>query len=271
MIEMAYKVFGQGQPIVVIHGLYGMSDNWLPFAKRMQSQYRVYLVDVRNHGLSPHSETHTYEDICSDISLFLKNHNIEKAILMGHSMGGKAAMLFALQNSERVSSLIIVDIAPVNYQSQMYDSQIYNHSDIIKAMLKLEVGKIKNRTEAEVLLNQRVGDIRTTRFLLKNLVKAKEGYKWRLNLKTLQSSLINIIGGFELKNLVPVTLYPVLAIKGSNSNFITREGEEAILKYFPLAKIVTIEDAGHWLHAEKPDEFFEAVNTFLKNCLINHT
>ena len=107
MIEMAYKVFGQGQPIIIIHGLYGMSDNWLPFAKRVQSQYRVYLVDVRNHGSSPHTETHTYEDICSDILLFLKNHNIEKATLMGHSMGGKAAMLFALQNPERVSSLII--------------------------------------------------------------------------------------------------------------------------------------------------------------------
>lgn len=260
---MAYKVFGQGQPIIIIHGLYGMSDNWLPFAKRVQSQYRVYLVDVRNHGSSPHTETHTYEDICSDILLFLKNHNIEKATLMGHSMGGKAAMLFALQNPERVSSLIIVDIAPVNYQSQMCDSQIYNHSDIIKAMLKLEVGKIKNRTEAEVSLNQYVDDIRTTRFLLKNLVKTEEGYRWRLNLKTLQSFLTNIVAGFDSKNLEPVTLFPVLALKGSNSNFITYEGEKAICKYFPLAKIVTIKGAGHWLHAEKPDEFYETVNSFL--------
>mgnify|MGYP000848503791 CR=1 FL=1 len=270
MIEMAYKVFGQGKPIVVIHGLYGMSDNWLPFAKRMQNRYKVYLVDVRNHGLSSHSETHTYEDICSDISLFLKNHNIEKAILMGHSMGGKAAMLFALQNPGKILSLIIVDIAPVNYQSKMYDKRIYNHSDIIKAMLKLEVDKIKNRTEAEVLLNRSVGDIRTTRFLLKNLIKTEEGYKWRLNLKTLQSSLINIVSGFDSKNLEPATLFPVLILKGSNSGFVTFEGEDAIRRYFPLAKIVTIEGAGHWLHAEKPDDFFEAVNAFLKNNLINH-
>ncbi len=263
MAEMVYKVFGQGHPIIVIHGLYGMSDNWLPFAKKIEQHNKVYLLDVRNHGLSPHYQTHTYNDICTDILQFFYKHQIEKATLLGHSMGGKAAMLFALQNPERISSLVVADIAPVNYK-KTHSLQIQKHSKIINSLLNLPLDKIKNRTEAEQLLNSSIGDIRTVRFLLKNLVKTKEGYIWRLNIKVLQNSLKDILEGFDSINLVPATSYPVLFLKGSESDYITVEGEKQIRRFFPFAKIITIKGAGHWLHAEKPDEFYEAVISFLE-------
>jgi pimeloyl-ACP methyl ester carboxylesterase len=240
-----------------------MSDNWLPIAQGLKDHYKIYLPDLRNHGLSQHTDTHTYEDISGDVNLFFDEHHLERGILLGHSMGGKAAMKFALQNPEKISALIIADIAPINYGQQSVSKQVLRHGSIVEAMQNLPLQHFKTRLEAEVALNTLVNDSKTTRFLLKNMVREKSGFRWRLNLPVLQQFLSEISGGFNPLDYNPSTSFPVLFLKGSESDYITPEGEKAIRRLFPFSKIETIDNAGHWLHAEQPEKFVKTVMGFL--------
>ncbi len=262
-IALSYKNVGQGHPLIILHGLYGMSDNWLPIANVLKNHFNVFIPDLRNHGRSEHTPSHTYEEMAGDLELFFKQHEIERGILLGHSMGGKVAMRFALQNPEMISALIVADIAPIDYGMASGSRQIIQHASIVHALQNLPLDSIRTREEAEIVLDKEVNDMRTTRFLLKNLIRDKNGFRWRLNLSVLGNNLKEISGGFAPLKFNPVTSFPVMFMRGSKSDYITSKGEKAIRQLFPFAKIENIENAGHWLHAEQPEVFLFMLKDFL--------
>ncbi len=267
-MNLFFREEGEGFPIVIVHGLYGSSDNWLTVGKKLSTSYKVYMIDQRNHGRSPNSEEHSYEAMKNDLAEFFDQQKIEKAILMGHSMGGKTAMCFASDYPERIEKLIVVDIAPKDYFLLNDESQYYLHNNILRAMLELDFGKIDSRKQVEDFLNERIDSTQIVQFLLKNVHRNKENqlYEWRLNVPVLYDNLDEIIKGVNahwFDDRLPITNYPVLFIKGANSNYILLEDYASIRRIYPEAEIVQIPDAGHWLHAEQPQLFMVAVLNFL--------
>ena len=263
-MELYCRKEGSGPAVVVIHGLYGSSDNWLNMGKRLAEKHTVYLVDLRNHGRSPFSRSHTFNDMRDDLALFFEKHQIDKATLLGHSMGGKAAMWFAADYPERVEKLVIADIAPKNYLEINENSQYHFHRQILLAMQELDFTRLKNRNEAEDQLAEKIDNHRIRKFLLKNIKRDKKthAYKWQLNVEVLYNYLDEIVGGVNrqwFEDRLPIRNYPVIFIRGQKSNYILPEDETLIKEIYPEATLVDIPGAGHWLHAEKPREFMEAV------------
>ncbi|HZL11937.1 MAG TPA: alpha/beta fold hydrolase [Prolixibacteraceae bacterium] len=268
-MQLYYKVDGSGMPLVIIHGLYGSSDNWLTVAKKLSSGFQVFSIDQRNHGRSPNSEEHSYEALKNDLADFFDQQKIEKAIVMGHSMGGKTAMCFAADYPERIEKLIVVDIAPKDYFLLNDESQYHLHNNILRAMLEIDFSKIESRKQVENFLNERIDGTSIVQFLLKNVHRNKETrqFEWRLNAPVLYDNLDEIINGVNahwFDDRIPISNYPVLFIKGALSNYILPEDYPSIHRIYPEAIIVEIPDAGHWLHAEQPQLFMEAVEQFLR-------
>lgn len=268
-MKLFFREEGEGFPIVIVHGLYGSSDNWLTVGKKLAGHYKVYMVDQRNHGRSPNSEVHDYESMKNDLAEFFDQHSIEKAILMGHSMGGKTAMSFAADYPERIEKLIIVDIAPKDYFLLNDESQYYLHNNILRAMLEIDFNRIESRKQIEYFLNERIDSTQIVQFLLKSISRNKETtrFEWRLNLPVLYDNLDEIIKGVNahwFDDRLPIKNYPVLFIKGTNSNYILPEDFSSIHRIYPEAEISEIPDAGHWLHAEQPQLFMATLTNFLK-------
>lgn len=263
-MELFYRQRGQGEPLVIVHGLYGSSDNWINISKRLEKHFSIYLIDQRNHGRSPFAETHSYDDLRNDLLEFFDRHQIEKATLLGHSMGGKAAMWFAADYPERVKKLIVADIAPKDYLTLKEDSQFYLHQNILLAMQETDFSEIRARSDIDELLSQKIDDARIRQFLLKNVGKDKTTgrYFWRVNAEVLYNYLEEIVSGVNerwLSDRTPITAYPVLFIRGQRSRYILPEDEALIRTIYPDARVVDIENAGHWLHAEQPELFTQAV------------
>jgi len=268
-MNLFFREEGEGFPIVIVHGLYGSSDNWLTVGKKLSTSHKVYMIDQRNHGRSPNSEEHSYEAMKNDLAEFFDQQKIDKAILMGHSMGGKTAMCFAADYPERIEKLIVVDIAPKDYFLLNDESQYYLHNNILRAMLELDFGKIDSRKQVEDFLNERIDSTQIVQFLLKNVHRNKENqlYEWRLNVPVLYDNLDEIIKGVNahwFDDRLPITNYPVLFIKGANSNYILPEDYASIRRIYPEAEIVQIPDAGHWLHAEQPQLFMNTIWSFIQ-------
>jgi pimeloyl-ACP methyl ester carboxylesterase len=263
-MELFYRKEGTGSPLVVVHGLYGSSDNWLNIGKRLAEKHTVYMVDQRNHGRSPFSDSHTFNDMRDDLVEFFEKHNIEKATLLGHSMGGKAAMWFAADYPEKVEKLVIADIAPKDYLLLKEDSQFYLHQNILLAMMEIDFSKIKSRNDVDDFMAQKIDDVNIRQFLLKNVAKDKlnHQYKWRVNAGVLYDHLDEIVSGVNknwLEDRIPITSYPVIFIRGMKSKYILPEDEPMIKEIYPDSRIIDIPDAGHWLHAEQPELFMKAV------------
>ncbi len=263
-MELFYRKEGSGSPLVIIHGLYGSSDNWINIGKRLAEKHTVYMIDQRNHGRSPFDDSHTFNDMRNDLVEFFDQHQIEKAIVLGHSMGGKAAMWFALDYPEKVEKLVIADIAPKDYLLLKEDSQFYLHQNILLAMQEIDFSKIKSRNDVDEFMAEKIDDERIRQFLLKNVArdKKKKQYKWRVNAEVLYDHLDEIVSGVNIKwfdDRIPITNYPVIFIRGMKSKYILPEDEKLINEIYPDARIVDIPEAGHWLHAEKPQKFMEAV------------
>jgi len=263
-VELFYRKEGSGAPLVIVHGLYGSSDNWLNIGKHLAERFTVYMVDQRNHGRSPFSESHTYNDLRTDLAGFFEQHQIEKATLLGHSMGGKVAMWFAADYPEKIEKLVIADIAPKDYMLLKEDSQYYLHQNILLAMQEIDFTQIKSRNDVDNFMAQKIDDERIRQFLLKNVAKDKNTklYKWRVNAEVLYNHLEEIVGGVNrnwLDDRIPISSYPVIFIRGMKSNYILPEDEALIKEIYPDANIVDIPDAGHWLHAEQPRKFMKAV------------
>jgi pimeloyl-ACP methyl ester carboxylesterase len=263
-MELYYRKEGEGPVVVVIHGLYGSSDNWMNMGKRLAENHTVYMIDQRNHGRSPFADEHTFNAMRDDLATFFKQHQIEKATILGHSMGGKTAMWFAADYPEKVEKLVIADIAPKDYLQLKDSSQYHLHRNILLAMQELDFSRVKKRRDVDDILSEKIDDERIRQFLLKSVAKDKKTkqYKWRLNVEVLYDYLDEIVGGVNRQwfdDRIPINNYPVIFIRGLKSNYIMDEDIPLIKEIYPDASIVDIPGAGHWLHAEKPDEFMEAV------------
>lgn len=252
-MELNYKTFGQGPPLVILHGLFGMLDNWQTLAKRFAEHFSVYIIDQRNHGKSPHSDEMSYPLMAEDLQRFLESQWMFKAHILGHSMGGKTAMQFALNYPDWVDRLVIVDILPSAGEG--------GHELIFDAMLGLDLNSIVNRKEAEQALEVKISEYGIRQFLLKNLSRDKStgGYRWKMNLQALHQhyqEILNALTGDPFDE-------DCLFIKGERSNYITSETWDEALALFPNANLETINEAGHWVHADAPDELYEKVLKFL--------
>ncbi|SDW13316.1 alpha/beta fold hydrolase [Aequorivita viscosa] len=250
------QILGTGKPFVILHGFLGMSDNWKTLGMRWSEVgYEVHLLDQRNHGRSFHSDEFSYDVMVEDLKRYCEEHNLEEIILLGHSMGGKVAMQFAVTYPNKVSNLIIADISPKAYPS--------HHQDILKALHALDFTKIKSRGEADDALSEYIRDQGTRLFLLKNLYRnSNKEFALRINLPIL-SEKIEEVGVALPKNTVfeGHTLF----LGGEKSGYIETMDELLIKKHFPNAEIKMISNAGHWLHAENPDDFYDATMSFLQN------
>jgi esterase len=264
-MKLFSRKFGSGLPMIILHGLYGSSDNWLSIARKMADNFKVYLVDLRNHGKSPHDELHNYEVMREDLLEFMNDEGLDKAILAGHSMGGKVVMCFARHYPERVSRLIVIDIAPKTY-SEISRKETQGHFAIMKAMNDVDLQTASSRGEIEEILSESIISERIRKFLMKNLRQDENSkYFWSLNLGVLLKELDNIMDGENEKcfdRKTPVTGFPALFIRGEKSPYITDGDMNTIEKIFPDARLVTISDAGHWLHAEQPGLLIRAVEEF---------
>jgi len=254
-MNLNYKEYGQGDPIIILHGLFGTLDNWQTIARKLAKNYSVFLIDQRNHGRSSHTDAIDYPLMAADLHEFMLEMGMYQAHIIGHSMGGKTAMQFALEYPDMVDKLVIVDITPKAY--------VGGHQTIFEALFSLDLDKLKNRKEADAILSERIDEFGVRQFLLKNLTREKEGtYKWKMNLPVIHKHYEDILAAIESD-------YPfeksTLFIKGEKSNYITEEDIPLIQSLFPEAKLETVEDAGHWVHAEKPKELLEMVTNFLDN------
>lgn len=265
-MKLFYRKFGHGCPLVILHGLYGSSDNWVSFAKSLSGHFRIYIPDQRNHGQSPNHNHHSYEDLRDDLSVFIREHSIVKPVLIGHSMGGKTAMYFASGFPELIRALVVIDISPRHYDEDEEDNpRFLKHRDILKILADLPVEKFKSRDDADKALLKHIRIERIRHFLLKNLTRDEKGqFIWKLNLPALISNLNNIMAGFEKKNSLPDDC-PVLFVKGELSDYISEKDVHLIKSLYPKAEIKTIDGTGHWVHAEKPDELFNTIYEFLRD------
>lgn len=247
------KVIGQGEPLVILHGLFGMLDNWQGIAKQLGVFFETHILDQRNHGKSFHDDHHNYDAMCEDLRLYLDEKQIHKIVLIGHSMGGKTAMLFAAKYPKRVKKLVIVDIAPKYYAP--------HHQEILTGLKDVRDSEITSRKQADFILSNHFSDINVRQFLLKNLYwKSKSELDFRFNLDVLSLEILNV--GVPLSDGLTF-LNPTLFIDGEQSNYILEEDQELIETHFPNSEIVTVKNVGHWVHAEDPKTFFEMVYRFL--------
>lgn len=245
----------QGRPMIILHGFLGMSDNWKSLGNDYAAEgYQVHLVDQRNHGRSFHDPEFSYTAMAEDLKRYMDHHSISEAVIIGHSMGGKTAMFFATTYPERVSKLIVADIAPRYYPP--------HHQDILNALQKMDLSKVQERSDADAQLAAHLKSRAIRQFLLKNLYRKDEAsYGFRFNLEVLVHAQEQV--GEQLSPSHTFTK-PTLFLRGSLSDYITDTDEPLLRKHFPEAQIQTIEKAGHWLHAEQPKAFFEVSTAFLQ-------
>ncbi|MEY4603959.1 MAG: hypothetical protein RIT43_1251 [Bacteroidota bacterium] len=246
-----YREMGSGKPLVILHGLFGFSDNWQTHAKKFSEYFRVILVDLRNHGHSPWSDECSYEIMASDVHELSEHLQLNAFILLGHSMGGKVAMHFAQRWENQLEKLIIVDIGVKEYPM--------HHQHILAGMHAVDPLKIKARSEAETVLRKFIDSEGVIQFILKNLYWKEKGVlAWRMNLTVLEREMSGILAAVPAIEV----LTPTLFIRGELSNYILDEDRNTIEELFPDSDLITIKNAGHWVHAESPEEFIDAVLSF---------
>jgi esterase len=246
--------YGAGPPLAILHGLFGSGRNWTSIAKRLGAHNRVIALDLRNHGASPWAETMAYAEMAEDVRASLSALGQRRFALLGHSMGGKVAMLAALRAPEVIERLVIADIAPVAYQPQ--------HLRLVAALRALDLAGVRRRAEADARLEEAVPDPAERAFLLQNLVFDGGAARWRINLDAIEREMPVLVG---FPPIPPGMIYagPALFIGGGRSDYLRSEDEPEIRRLFPRARIARIPEAGHWLHAETPRAFLELVEGFL--------
>jgi esterase len=255
-MQLHHKISGSGQPLIILHGLFGTLENWGAQITSLQSSFQVISVDLRNHGRSPHSDMMNYQLMAADVIELMDDLNLQDACIIGHSMGGKVAMQIALTYPLRINKLIVVDISPVTYSA--------HHDDIFTALSSINLSTLNSRTAADKQLQPLVSDDSVRAFLLKNLYRDKENaFAWRPNLKALADQYANLsMAPSGSKSSQPFSK-PTLFIKGKNSDYILAEHQSAITSLFSKPSFKMIEGAGHWPHAEKPKIFSSIILKFL--------
>jgi len=253
-VELAAAEFGAGPPLAILHGLFGSGRNWQSIAQQLAARHRVLTFDLRNHGASPWTEGMSYREMVEDLRLSLRAHGIARAALLGHSMGGKVAMLSALLHPEEVDRLVVVDIAPAANPPALLS--------YIRAMRVLDLRGIRRRGEVDAGLAESVPDPAERAFLLQNLVIGEDSARWRLNLEAIEREFPQIAGFPDLPAGIAYPR-PALFVAGARSNYMPPGHEPVVRRLFPQARISRIEGAGHWVHAEQPRAFLQAVRPFL--------
>ncbi len=270
-VRLHHSERGTGTPLLILHGLYGSSSNWSRHAGWLAERYRVIVPDLRNHGGSPHDARMDYPAMAADLTLLLDECECPEAVVIGHSMGGKAAMALALTEPARVASLVVADIAPVNYGSHTAEeaagkeARNEEHAAILDAMAAVDFDSIERRSDVDALLQPAVASNMVRQFLLMNLMRKDDGgWQWRIPVGLLREALPDIAA-------FPFTTQsyrgPTLFLRGEHSNYIRDAHQEAIRRHFPNAEVETIAGAGHWLHAEQADRFARALDDWLRKHL----
>jgi len=253
MPKLNYTTCGSGDPIIIMHGLFGMLDNWQTIAKKLAEDYMVYILDLRDHGKSEHTSEFNYPVLAQDIAEFLEAEWIHEAYILGHSMGGKTALQLVKDYPDLVEKLIVVDIGIKAY--------VGGHEIILKAMSSVPIEKVESRKEVEEHLSGYISEPGIRLFLMKNLTRNKEGgYRWKMNLNLLIKHYQDILAGIVFDEVVDT---PTLFIRGGKSSYILEEDIETISNHFEDIKLETVEGAGHWVHAEQPNELLSIVRSFL--------
>lgn len=251
-MKLNYKEYGEGEPLIVIHGLLGMLDNWSTLAGKWSENYRVITVDARNHGRSLHGDEMSYEVMKEDLKILMDELEINEAHLLGHSMGGKIVMKFAQNYPYRVKKLIVADISPCEYPVR--------HDSILEALNSVPLNELQKRTDADEYLKKNISEAGIRQFLMKSLYQKKDkSFAWRFNLPVITENIAGMGESVLDSRFEGKTLF----IRGTKSNYITDEHKKEIDLIFPDSSIADIEGAGHWLHAEKPEEFNTLVTDFL--------
>lgn len=250
-----YKEFGEGQPLIVIHGFLGASDNWQTIGKSLaELNYKVILPDLRNHGSSFHHDEFSLQDMAADIRKLAATLELESPVIIGHSLGGKVAMRFTLDYPDKIKKLVVVDIAPKKYP--------VHHDKILHGLSSIKPDEITSRGDADKTLAEYIPDYGMRQFLLKNLARNSEGqYYWRFNLPVLKREVANVTVEIHSDKSVPI---PALFIRGERSDYILDEDIPGIKKIFPEARIETVENAGHFTHAEQPEKVFNLIKGFIE-------
>jgi len=253
-MQLHFKVHGAGHPLLILHGLFGTSDNWQTLGKKLAKDYMVYLIDLRNHGRSFHHDDISYRDMAEDVHRLMNDEWLHEAYVIGHSMGGKTAMQLALNYPDQVQKLVVVDIAPKAY--------VGGHQEIINALLGVDLGIHTQRTSIAEQLGQTISDPGVVQFLMKNLARQKEtgGFRWKMNLKALSTHYPKIL---ELIQGEDAFDNPSLFVRGGNSNYVLDSDLGDIQQLFPEAVLETVPNAGHWVHAEQPDQLLQVLKGFL--------
>lgn len=253
-MELNFKSFGQGEPVIILHGMFGTLDNWQTIAKKLAKNYLVYIVDLRNHGRSPHTDELSYSLMANDVKEFMEENWMFEATVIGHSMGGKVAMQLATEYPDMVTKLVVVDIAPKKY--------VGSHQTIFDALFGLDLSTLDSRNDADDYLATKIKEDGVRQFLLKNLHLDKESgkYAWKMNLQSIFDNYAHILG-----NSLAGEPYEgeTLFINGANSDYVKATELPDYQLFFPNASLITIEGAGHWVHAEKPKELLAVLNEFI--------
>jgi len=253
-MQLAYRQLGQGRPLIILHGLYGSGRTWNAIGKQLSTDFSVYLPDVRNHGDSPWDAEHSYAAMAQDLAEFIAVHALEAPIVVGHSMGGKVAMELALTpGMPALGGLVVVDIAPRAYYSR------YHHG-ILEALCAMHPATLDSRAEADAELEADIPDTAVRQFLITNLVRREEGgFRWKINVQGLQAALEDILAPVR----AGVYAHPALFVRGAQSDYVRADDLPAISAQFPQAQLVSIPNAGHWVHADQPELFIRQLRQFL--------
>jgi esterase len=264
-MKLFYRKYGRGPVLIILHGLFGSSDNWTTIARKISGDFTVILPDLRNHGQSPHSDVHDYDSMRDDLYQLVTDLSIEKFFLAGHSMGGKTAMAFALKWPERLNGLLVADISPFTGDDNAAAGNSY-HAGILRSILALDLSKISSRGEAESELERSGFPPEIRGFILKSLKRVEDNrFKWKLNAPALLNNLEKIMSPLEKDMILShrVTGFPVIFTKGSKSGYLPEQDYPGILNIFPAAEFIEIPGAGHWLHADNPEEVTRSIRKLL--------
>jgi len=254
-MKLFCRQFGTGQPVIILHGLFGLSDNWVTFGRQLSEHYRVLIPDLRNHGQSPHSNVFNFPALETDIAEMAEELGLTDVYLLGHSLGGKTAMFFTLHNPMLVRKLVVADISlrksPPNRQ----------HQQLLNAMMAVDFAGATSRSDVEKQLHAHVGSVKLRQFLMKNVYwRDRHTLDWRLNLRSINENLLSVFEGVDISGNWGG---PALFIRGAMSDYVMDSDIPDMKMKFPGAEVKTIANASHWVHADAPGEFFNLVKTFL--------
>jgi esterase len=254
-LPLVFREYGKGPPMVILHGLFGSAQNWHSMAERLAESYRVFACDLRNHGASPWADSMTFPEMADDLEALIDEKGLAPAIVLGHSVGGKTAMLVALKHPDLIDALIVVDIAPVTYEEPFLD--------YVRAMQKATPHGARRRADIDAALAEAIPDPATRLFLLQNLVEQNGRLEWRLNLEAIAGNMDNLLGFPDVSALEYQGR--ALFVSGAHSDYIGRKYHGQIYELFPQAEFAVIADSGHYPHVEQPEVFLKRITAFLES------